>query len=65
MVTKNITMTMRCFDFVLHLMQYNHLTYDHPAITTLLLGDLVLEKKFDIALSLSRQERTIPKTCIK
>lgn len=42
---------------VLHLMQYNQLTYDHPAITTLLLEDLVLEKQFDIALSLSRYVR--------
>ena len=35
-------------------MQYNRLTYDHPAITTLLLRDLPLEKQFDIALSISR-----------
>lgn len=43
--------------FVLHLMQYNQLTYNHPAITTVLLEDLVLEKQFDIALSLSRYVR--------
>lgn len=33
--------------------EYNHLTYEHPAITCILVKDLPLEKQFDVALSLS------------
>lgn len=36
--------------------QYNHLTYEHPAITCILVKDLPLEKQFDVALSLSRSQ---------
>ena len=41
-------------DSIFFLHQYNRLTYDYPAINTVLVGDLPRQGQFDVALSLSR-----------